>query len=77
MLLLGPPKEVNLPFPMPSRSCLVLGRSSQLDCYDYPRENCNMAYNSPKMLNKINTSIKEIMIGTHPLSLSYRYTSSR
>jgi hypothetical protein len=44
---------------------------------NYPRESCNMAYNTPKMLNKINTSIKEIMMVTHPLSLSYMYTPSR
>ena len=53
------------------------GTTQRRGCSDYPRESCNIAYNTPKMLTKMNTSIKETMIVLHPPSLFYKDTLSR
>ena len=49
--------------------------TQQLGDCDYPRESCNIAYNTPTMLTNMNTSINDTMIVPHPLSVSTKIPS--
>lgn len=59
----GRPSHFNTAVRRPDRVTI-----QQLGDSDYPRESCNIAYNTPKMLTNMNTSINDTMIVPHPLS---------